>query len=421
MRRTAARGSAVHVRHLPFLRALLDFEENSPPWVSIAAGLAVLRLVDRHLDAGAGGARLDTWSLTAARQQVGRVDAREPVGVVLDGIVELLTSEPFASGPADGEILAARLFAYGRALELEARYDLAADVYETVVRSVAPPPVTDVAVDAQMRLGYCARMLGRLDMAGTAYSAAGRLALVLGDESRVIRARIANGNLAAARGNLPEAARLLDDAVHAAASPELAGVRAVALHDRAVVAARAGELSRAVGLAHEALNIQTAPLARDRLLTDLATMFLDLGARGPARDALLVLAATAQEQYTRWLAVINLLELAALDGAELVFEQHRRELLAADLPLELAVSFQLTLGEGYRRFGRTRAARRALTCATELAETHGLHQLAFQAAAALAAVERGESLTPLEPAVTPAAVAPAAATVRDLRALAGVG
>ncbi|HEY0969528.1 MAG TPA: hypothetical protein VGE02_00985 [Gemmatimonadales bacterium] len=413
------------MRHLPFLRALLEIEENTPSWLAVTAGLAVLRLVDRHLGGaegdGADDGQLDTWSVTAARQQVTRVAPREPVGAILGGVMELLAGEQPVGGPAAGEILAAQLFAYGRALELEGRYDLAADVYETVGRCVAPPPATDVAVDAQMRLGYCARMLGRLDMAATAYSAASRLALVLGDESRVIRTRIAHGNLAAARGNLPEAARLLDDAAHAAAAPELVSVRAIALHDRAVVAARMGELERAVELAHEALRIQSAPLSRDRLLTDLAVMFLDLGARSAARDALLVLSATAQERYTRWLAQVNLLELAALDGAELVFEQHRRELMAADLPMDLAVSFQLNLGEGYRRFGREGAARRALTCAMELAETHGLHQLAFDAAAALVALERGHPMEEPRPAAMPEAVAPAAAAVRDLRVLAGVG
>lgn len=406
---------AVTLRHIAFLRALLDHEDDTPPWHATAAGLAVLRLADRHLDRAGDEGSVDPWTIAAARRQVSMLDAREPAGAVLAGLLEMLTD-----GVPDNEALAARLFAYGRALELEARYALATDVYETVARCVPPSQATDVAVDAQMRLGYCARMVGRLDLAATAYNAAGRLALVLGDQGRVIRARIADGNLAAARGNLPEAARLLDDAIAAAATPALDSVRGIALHDRAVVAARAGELELAVRLAHEALCIDLAPLARDRLLTDLATMFADLGARGPARDALLVVAATAQELYTRWLALVNLLELAALDGAELVFEQHRRELAAAQLPVDLAVSFQRVLGEGYQRFGRMAAARRALACATDLAEAHGLHQLAFEAAGALAALDRGEQPAAPAPAAIPAAVVPAAATVRDMRVMAEV-
>src|SRR5690606_25818167 len=123
---------------------------------------------------------------------------------------------------------------------LDSRFALAADVYETVTRCLPPPCGADVCVDAQMRLGYCARMLGRFDQAEQALATAMRLALVLGDRARVLRARLASGNLAAARGNLPEAARLLDDTVLAAADPALATVRGMALHDRAVVAARAG-------------------------------------------------------------------------------------------------------------------------------------------------------------------------------------
>ena len=65
---------------------------------------------------------------------------------------------------------------------------------------------------------------------------------------------------------------------------------------------------------------------RDRTLANIATGFRYLGLMDVARDAYLVLASTAQEQYIRWMSELNLMELAALQGMELDFDKYRRDL-----------------------------------------------------------------------------------------------
>ena len=397
-------------------------EEGTPGWRAATAGVGVLRLVDEWV-AGAPIASRNRWGVHAVRLAVEGMPEGQPARTVLLGIVELVCGAPHVHV----DVLAARLLAYGHALDLDGCYALAADVFETLI-ALAGADLPDVAYDAGMRLGYCRRMLGQLDAAAGAYTAAGTIAERLDEPAKRLRVRVADAKMAITRGNLPAAAAILDETIAAAASPALNEVCAIALHDRAAVAFSAGQTEAAVHFAYDALGRTGDSLARDRVLSDLAAMFVQLGLRSAARDALLVLTATAQEQYTRWLAWINLLELAALDGSELVFEQHRRELAAAPLPVDLATSYQLVAGQGCRRFGRLETARAALRTAVRLAEQHGLHQLSFEAEHELALVERaarGEAPADWSAAdaeaEAPASLEPVASAIRDLRLLAGVG
>ena len=407
------------LRHLPFFEALAATDEGTPEWRAATAGVGVMRLVDEW---AAGGPDLrNRWGVHAVRLAVEAMPEGRPARAVLLGLVELLGATP----RADADVLAARLLAYGHVLDLEGRYDLAADVFETLVGIAGASALVDVAYDAGMRLGYCLRMLGRLDDAGRAYGGAREAAERLAEPAKRLRVRVADAKMALARGNLPAAAAILDETIAAAGTPALDEVKAIALHDRAAVAFTAGQVEAAVHFAYDALGRTGDSLARDRVLSDLAAMFVQLGLHAPARDALLVLMATAQEQYTRWMASINLLELAALDGAELVFEQYRRELATAALPVDLAASFHLVAGQGCRRFGRLDAARTALRAAAGLAERHALHQLSFEAERELAAMDRAEPAVG-QPAgraatQTPPSLRPVATAIRELRMLAGVG
>src|SRR5205814_873421 len=146
------------------------------------------------------------------------------------------------------------------------------------------------------------------------------------------------------RGNLPRAEEILDDTIARAMGPDLSDVRSRALHDRSEVANRRGQYELAIRLAYQALEHSQSPTERDRILNDLAGSFLDLGVYSAARDAYLVISATAQEQYSRWLATLNLMDIASHTGAEVLFEQYRRQLIAEKLPPYLATGFQLVLG-----------------------------------------------------------------------------
>jgi hypothetical protein len=200
-----------------------------------------------------------------------------------------------------------------------------------------------------------------------------------------------------------------------------AELRAMALHDRATVAYRRGEFERAVRLGYEALENTSSPVERDRVLADIATAFVELGVRTAARDALLVLAATAQEQYARWSATINLLNVAVADRAEPVFEQYRRELADAALPPFLRAEYHLHVGRGHWMFGDAAAAHGELTKAVQIASQHELHQLAFLAEQALAQLGRSERASGGRAVEAPASVRHVADALHEMREMIGAG
>lgn len=383
--------------------------------------------MDRWVSEGADAVRRDSWSLHAVRKAVDDMDESLHARVILHGIVELMAT----AHVVDVDLLAPRLLAYGHALDLEGRFALAVDTLRAVIGFVDPEIHADVAVDAHMRLGFCLRMLGTLEEAAEAYGTAGRLAQLMGDTARILRARVADGKLALARGNLPAAAMILDETVHAATgNPGLAELRSSALHDRAAVAFAAGEHEAAVHFAFAALEGATRQVARDRVLADLATMFIQLGVRDAARDALVLLSVNAEEQYTRWMALINLMELSALERAELPFEQYRRTLADAALPADLATQYALHVGLGYHTFGRRAASVKALEAALLLARQHDFHQISYQAERALQALRRQDapvSTTAIpaghrpERVAPPASIQPVTTAIRRLRDLSGVG
>ncbi|HEX5829746.1 MAG TPA: hypothetical protein VFY16_02120, partial [Gemmatimonadaceae bacterium] len=310
------------LRHLPFFEALADETEDSPAWKSTSAGLLVLRLVDDWMKRGADAVRQNPWGAHSVRLAVEALDPGKPARAVLLGTLDLVSTAEHA----DVDLLAPRLMAYARALDFDGQWALGADVMGTLADYAAAAQHADLEADARLRLGYYYRMLGRLGDAAAAYRTAERVALAAGDVVTVLRVRVADAKLALARGNLPDAERLLDETIYHSGTGGHQEVRAIALHDRAGVAYARGDYEGAVRYAYDALVGTSDPTARDRVLADIAMILVQLGVRSAARDALLVLTATAQEQYMRWSSMINLMELAALDGAELVFEQYRREL-----------------------------------------------------------------------------------------------
>ena len=374
------------LRHLAFFEALAELEESDAAWRSTSAGLVVLRLVDAWMEHGPftpGGAG---WGVEAVREAVNSVDAGNPARLILAGVVDAIATgaEPSAVTP--------RLLAYARALHYAAEWRLSADVYHTVLAHAHPIEESDSVIDANMQFGYCSRMLGRWDEAALAYSQAGEIAVAVGDIVKVLRARVADAKLAIDRGNLPMAESILEETVTRATDREgkLRDVRAIALHERANVAILRGQYESAVRFAYEALDGMTNPADRDRVLLDIAAAFVELGVLSAARDALVVLAATAQEQYLRWAATVNLLEVAGREGCEPVFEQYRRQLADAPLPASLEANYYLVVGKGYAGFGRVEPARSALTKAIDVATHHAFHQLVHAAEAELRELERAE-------------------------------
>lgn len=408
----------IRLPHYVFFEALAQEEsEDTPGWRSVSAGLLTLRHFDVwSLEGNTRGGQGDSWGVRLLRKRVEEIPAGTPVRALLLSIVDAMSSKACA----DPAAVAPRLMAYARALQFEARWSLAADVYETVIGHTDAITDPDLAISAHMALGACLRVLARWQEAVQAYAVAGFVAEGVGDVMGVLRARIAEANLATDRGNLPMAEKILDDTIARAADPELIEVRSIALQDRGFVAHRRGDYETAIKCAYAAYGGMTSQTARDRVLVDLAATFLEIGLHSAARDANLVLAATAQEQYTRWVAMINLLELAAIDRMEPAFEQYRRELADAPIPASLATYYHLYVGKGYKAFGKYELAAASFEMALTIASSNGLNEMIIRAEESLRDLRIADT-TPVAPTSDPSQdVWEVADAIRGMRAVAGI-
>jgi tetratricopeptide (TPR) repeat protein len=342
----------------------------------------VLRLVDAWLEDGPAVGTDDGWSVRSVRNAITEVEDGTPVRAILDRVVDGLQHRK-----PDIHVVVTPLMAYGKALEYDAKWRLAADVYHSVLAHLHPVEDSDASIAAHLRLGSCYRSLHLIEEATAAFAAAFEIATTVGDIVGVLRARVGEGHIAVLRGNLPRAEDILNETIERAKGEALRDVRSKALHERSNVAHFRGQYELAIRFAYQALSHSESPEERDRILGDIAVSFLELGVYTAARDAYLVLSATAQEQYTRWAATLNLLEISSQTGAEMLWEIYRRQLVGQKLPPYLATNFELILGTGYQRFGDFAKARAHLQRAMSMAGEHGLNQILFAAEEALFQIE----------------------------------
>jgi tetratricopeptide (TPR) repeat protein len=398
----------ITIAHFSFLNALAALEsDETPEWCQIAAGFLCLRLIDVWAAPLPVPVRISREQIAAVRAAINTVNVADPMRGLLTSVLRAIeTSRP--GGPS--AVLRPRLMAYGRALEHQARWELALDVYQTVLRLCDPRDEWDDAASAALRLAECHRQRAEWDDAERAFGAAARHAAMGGDIATVLRARCLSAAVTAERGNLPAAEAALIEAEQDAEAADLPELRGLARHGRAHVAFQRRDYEDAVLYAFAALADLKDLAARDRALADVAQAFAELGVRRAARDAQLIIAATAQESYVRWSALINLMELAALDGIEPIFEQYRRELAEVPLPPRLAGYYHFYAGAGAWTFGRRDTARAEYRQALEIATANRLAQLSFDVEGALQALELASLPASVQQAAEPT---PATARIAD--------
>jgi tetratricopeptide (TPR) repeat protein len=372
------------LRHLAFFEELAKLDESDASWRSVSAGLVTMRLVDHWLAGECCGVAVDSWAVSAVRGAIEEVSETTPVRRILTAIVDTMTS----SSGLEFHTLCPRLIAYGQALEYDAKWSLAADVYQIVSEHADAEADADLVVTAHLRLGGCHRNMGDLDAAARSYDRASAVALPAGDLIGVLTARLGEAKVAMSRGNMPRAESILEETLEQAESAGLDDVRSRALTDRAYIAGSGGRYQQAIRFSYDALELSKTQRDRDHTLANIATGFRYLGLFDVARDAYLVLASTAQEQYIRWMSELNLMELAALQGMELDFDKYRRDLAAADFTPQLRVTYLVHVGRGYSALGNSEAGMPYLERAIQLASEYGLNQLMFEAEEAFVEARR---------------------------------
>ncbi len=369
------------IRHQSYFDTLGSMQEDSASWRAVFAGLSVLRLVDAYTDTGSSVDPANWAQLHSVRTAIEAVGEGDPVRGVLTNVLEEVTKRRKID-----DTVSASLLAYGRALDYEAAWGLAIDVFSTVAKLTPPERNPKLAVEAHVAAGGAARRNGDWEISARAYSQAAYIADTLGDRQGVLTVQVGIANTYMAKGNLPQAQTILDDVLVQARDQELPQVQAIALHSRAALAHHKGDNTEGIKLAHEALSLTASPAERDSVLEDIAAMFTALGLRDAARDAHLILAATARNKMVQATGTINLMELAAVDGMSEAFDSYARELASARLSPWLRAHYLLYLGEGMDQLGRRDASEDALKEAISFADANQIHQVSFKAQSALSAV-----------------------------------
>jgi hypothetical protein len=368
--------------HLAFLEVLGSMRADDARWTPTMAGFVTVRLVDKWSEALHGWLAPRPSEIAAVREAIERVSAG-PIRNVLTSIVDAITQ----SWGQPRSAVSARLLAYAALLYDEESWALASDVYRTFLAFAENEADRDLGAHAWLRLGTSLVMDGHLQEGQAAHEAARELAASIGHRYIELLAQHGLAIVAMQRGNLPDADQRLGalaDVCRAEmeADAAIADVLARALHDRGWVAIHRGQIDRAFGLLYDAMQYTTEPRRKDRVLQDLALAFLESGNRATACKAMRLIEQRAEDQWLRWIAALNLMHCATLDGAETVFEHYRRSLASAALPARLLVGYHMFVGEGLRRFGREAQAVAAYGRAVTIAERHSLNAMLIEAEAA---------------------------------------
>jgi tetratricopeptide (TPR) repeat protein len=382
------------IRHQSYFDTLGSMQEDSASWRAVFAGLSVLRLVDAYTDTGSSVDPANWAQLHSVRTAIEAVGEGDPVRGVLTNVLEEVTTRR-----AIDDTVSASLLAYGRALDYEAAWGLAIDVFSTVAKLTRPEKNPKLAVEAHVAVGGAARRNGEWEISARAYSQAAYIADTLSDHQGVLTVQVGIANTYMAKGNLPQAQTILDDVLVQARDQELPQVQAIALHSRAALAHHKGDNPEGIKLAHEALGFTTNPTDRDMVLDDIAGMFTELGLRDAARDTHLIVAATSRSKTASAQATINLMELASVDGMVEAFDSYACELAQARLSPWLRAHYLLYLGEGMDRLDRREASEEALKEAISFAEANQIHQVSYRAQSALSEVRA--AARPSKPFVVP--------------------
>ena len=335
------------LKHLAFFEAVGEAAEDSPKAHAATAGLLMLRLIDHWVLAGPVMVEPESVSVKSVRKAIMLLASNDPSREVLLGLINAMQTVR----EVDIQPVLPRLFAYAGCLEQRAELSLASDVYGTIARLAEENFDGDLLIDSHLRLGYCQRMLGALNEAESSYSIAGKIAKRQKETARVLRSKIGHAIIVMTRGNLPKADELLADIALECARAGFDDERARTLHVQSTVAHRRGALGTAVRLGYDALQLTVAPSERELILGDIAAHFIVMGRHQAARDALMILEATATTQLVRLAARTNMVVTAARAGDEIGFRSARARMEGVGLPTEMEVNFLIESARGFRRSG----------------------------------------------------------------------
>jgi hypothetical protein len=360
------------ISHAPFFKALSDIQPGENDWHSTFAGLSLLRLVESYAADPKRADRTEKLTIESAKRSAAATPDTDPARAILLRALEALESNKGLSEEVGRDLLK-----YGRALDLEGRWPLASDVFNTIAGVFPESRYPELVVEASTALGAAARNSGDWQASDRGYARAQYLADTIRNIPLSLTARVGIAASYRLHGNLPAAESEIEEVLADARAEKLVKVEAIALHESASIAHSRRDYQRAIHNAYASLELTTNLTARDRILADIAAAYAGLGLKQPARDGYSIVALTSPHQWVRWQATLNLMELAVEEGDEESFDDLVAQMTDAKLDPRLSAYRLYYQGLGLRRFGRDDSAT-MMREAMDFASKHQLHQLAHE-------------------------------------------
>jgi tetratricopeptide (TPR) repeat protein len=360
------------VRHFAYFKALAnETSEHTTTWRSTLAGLVAMRLLDAWVDGGA----LPIAGMQALECAINMMDVDAAERVPLTNVESALRAEIGGRNGDDDSKVLVRIRAYAEVLWQAAAWELATDCCRTIIRYADTPSEHALIPLTYDRLGYCLRAQGLLEAAGAAFQTGRGLAIARGDRAADLQLRISEANLEMYHGRLPAADCLLDEIAAEATFAALPQLVAKATHNRGVIAYERHEMSRALEFYLCAFDAYGTDSGAERVLADMALVAQELGGRAIARYIFESLVTHSTEQSQRSAARINLLQIAAEERDESLFDAHRHALARATLSVRHEAHYHLFSAEGWLAFDRPTLARQAFERAIDAVRRGGVAEL----------------------------------------------
>lgn len=280
----------------------------------------------------------------------------------------------------------------------DGRYDIAAHLYQMEIELRQRTGTSAGLAMAYRHLSSCLLACGDVGGSWAACDAGLLVARDGGSEPDTIELLLAQATIYREERQLGEAERVLNLArekakvlgnslLIARSTHELA----VVIHEQVVQSGDVARFDTVCALLADAAQASDQLPWRFRLLNDAGRTLCALGLYVDAAKAHELVYAQRHEQDVRWVAALNLMDLAIAIGDDVQFTRWRRALAQAKqqgLPDILQAEFHALVAEGCFRFGRVIEARRALARAASVAKRIGR----VTVLGTVAALEEGRTL-----------------------------
>jgi hypothetical protein len=370
------------------------------------AGLIVLRMVDRWV---AGGCR--PVDVTGARKAVDEMEAGNPAKNALAQTLEVVGGRP-ASRPDEATH---GLLTYANLLQRDGRWHLAIAVFSTVIAYAGVASSSEQVFAAYIRKAQAQRTTGAMDEAIATTTMASTLAASAGNPSWTVQVQLSFAVHATVQDDLDGAEAMLDEAWNQAPPDLPRYLRARILNCRGLVAGLRGQHEPAFRHWYAALDHDPEAVERDRILQNLGEAFRIVGCTAAARDTFLILSGTSEEREVRFVATLSLMLIAAEEGNQELFEQHRRQADDPGVPPSLRVDYLQHLSLAASSLGDETTAEAATREARLLAAEYAISLERFTPTRARTSHGEREAILSL-----PQTIADVAAAMRSLREAANV-